>query len=245
MEEIWKIIPKSNNRYEVSNFGRVRSNFNNKVTILTGAIDKGGYRRYLLVIDGHRKNVFAHRLVAEAFLENPDNKRVIDHINTKRTDNRVSNLRWVTHKENSNNKLSLKHLSCSLRKSQNIKTRKPVRKYDKYGNFVKEYNSVTDAARDNNCTDTEIFKVAYHKKHSCREYVFRFVSEVGKAKTIPISKGYVKPFTKSVLAYTKEGLCKTYAKVKDCALDFSVPSWKIVYCIQVAKPINNTYFKYC
>lgn len=72
-----------------------------------------GNHKYLVVNlgryeDGRRINnvLCVHRIVAIAFLPNPDNKRCVDHINTVRTDNRVDNLRWVTHKENNANPLT-------------------------------------------------------------------------------------------------------------------------------------------
>ena len=56
---------------------------------------------------------YVHRIVAELFIPNPDNKPEIDHIDTNKINNRVDNLRWVTRKENLNNEITLKHFSVS------------------------------------------------------------------------------------------------------------------------------------
>ena len=109
-EEIWKPIKDFEGYYEVSNIGRVRS-LNYKRTgkgkILKNIEDYKGYLEVGLTKNGKRKQFRIHRLVAEAFIPNPENKPCIDHINTVKSDNRVENLRWVTYKENSNNEKTL------------------------------------------------------------------------------------------------------------------------------------------
>ena len=109
-EEIWKPIKEFEGYYEVSNMGRVRSlNYKRtgKKKILKNIEDHKGYLEVGLTKNGKRKQFKVHRLVAEAFIPNPENKPCIDHINTVKNDNRVENLRWVTYKENSNNEKTL------------------------------------------------------------------------------------------------------------------------------------------
>lgn len=107
MEE-WKTI-KDYPDYEVSSLGRVRSLKTGKGAravdgILKGGKDGSGYPIVSLCeINKKQKSWKVHRLVAEAFLPNPEAKKEIDHINRIRDDNRVENLRWATRKENNLN----------------------------------------------------------------------------------------------------------------------------------------------
>ena len=107
--EQWKNVVGYEGLYEVSSVGRVR----NKKTKrnLKPDKDKNGYLRICLYKEGIAKKYFVHRLVAKAFVPNPENKPQIDHINTIKTDNYYKNLRWATPIENSNNKLSRRHNS--------------------------------------------------------------------------------------------------------------------------------------
>lgn len=123
MEEIWKNIEEY---YQVSSEGRVRSLDRvqeirkgvfivKKGQILKQRIDNKGYYRVNLSINGRRKTVSVHRLVATAFCPNPDGRTVVDHIDTNRKNNNYLNLKWVTTKENCNNPLSIKHKSYALK----------------------------------------------------------------------------------------------------------------------------------
>lgn len=101
--EIWKDIAGYENKYQVSNHGRVRSiNYNNtgQMKILKPYPSHGGYLVVTLCKEGKRTKKRLHRLVAEAFLENPDNKPEVNHIDGDKTNNYASNLEYMTCKEN-------------------------------------------------------------------------------------------------------------------------------------------------
>lgn len=97
-EVIWKDIKGFEGLYQVSNTGKVWSI--SRGQIRKTRLDKDGYERLDLTKEGKSYTRFVHRLVAEAFLENPENKSEVNHIDCIRTNNNLENLEWVTHAEN-------------------------------------------------------------------------------------------------------------------------------------------------
>lgn len=118
MEEIWKDIEDYEGLYQVSNLGRVKRVKTNRV--LKGRKDKGGYLVVCLYKNGSKSNKRIHRLVAEAFIPNTDNKPTVNHIDEDKTNNMVSNLEWMTVKENLNHGTRNKRAGKAISKSKSI-----------------------------------------------------------------------------------------------------------------------------
>lgn len=107
MTEEWKPVVGYEGSYEVSSMGNIRSldRFNGRGSWIKGrpmkpAMNQKGYMRVGLRLMGKQKYYSVHRLVAQAFVPNHDDKPQVNHINENKTDNRVSNLEWVTNREN-------------------------------------------------------------------------------------------------------------------------------------------------
>ena len=131
-----------------------------------------------------QKNKKIHRLIAEAFVPNPDNKPCIDHINTIKTDNSISNLRWCTTKENNNNPNTIvkkfgEHISQDGRRRiseanrNNERMSKKVYQYTLDGELVKEWLSLREAER-NGFNHALISKCCRGKKHTHKGFKWSY-----------------------------------------------------------------------
>lgn len=155
MEEFWKTVEFASN-YEISNLGKVR----NKKTgqLLNAGVSGNGYKQVSLKFDetGTFKKQYVHRLVALMWLDNPENKKEVNHKNLDRTDNRAENLEWVTSSENQKHK---------YQNNPNYKTsNRKINQYDLDGNFIAEWDSIIAAARSLGIGRQGIDKCVHHNE---------------------------------------------------------------------------------
>lgn len=104
--EIFKDIKGYEGKYEISNYGNVRSTSYKGVKILKPSITKNGYKNVILCVNQIKTHKLIHRLVAEAFINNDNNLPVVNHIDCNKLNNIVSNLEWCSVEYNNNHALS-------------------------------------------------------------------------------------------------------------------------------------------
>ena len=200
-EEIWKPIEGFDNQYLVSNLGRVKSLKDSKnEVIMKQSTAVHGYATVSLT-KGKNRTFRVHRLVAQAFISNPENKPHVEHINTIRTDNRVENLRWATADENNKNPITRAKraiMATGVVKSEGTKQkqRESANKNPKILETIenrkkpvmcletgKKYNSISDAQRDTGIDYCNISKVCRGLQKTCRGTHWIFVDNaIGEKK---------------------------------------------------------------
>ena len=157
--EEFRDIPGYEGVYEVSNLGRVRRNGK----ILKPIKDKDGYLRVNLCKNGIRRtSSLIHRLVALAFLHNPDNKPQINHKDEDKTNNAVDNLEWCDAKYNMNYG------------TRNEKISKPVLQYDLLGNFIREWPSMIKVEEELGIDQGNISHCCIGNRKSAGGFIWKF-----------------------------------------------------------------------
>ena len=145
--EQWKEIEGTNGRLLVSDAGRIKSLLRDG-RILKATADTKGYQRLRVTLDRKKLCFKVHRLVANAFIPNPENYPQVNHINGNKRDNRAVNLEWVRNIDNAHHAIrnGLWRSVYEGAALENERRKKPVIGTDKNGN-VKRFDSVRDAER--------------------------------------------------------------------------------------------------
>lgn len=182
-----------------------------------GWVNKVGYRMYYVNFNGIKKQLYAHRMVAETFIPNPLNKTCVNHIDGNKLNNNINNLEWVSKKENNNHalKTGLNNLY------------KKIYCYDKNKTLVCIYDSIQIASKMSgfsensisNCTNSE-------KKTLTCGYYWSFKND-NNFEIIPVDKRYKKP----VGRYDINGiLLETYNSITEASQLTHFPRVRISDC---------------
>lgn len=202
MQEIWKDIPNYEGKYQISNLGNVISlNFANKhiPQLLKLKNHKDGYKLVGLSNGKTNKKTFyaVHRLVAQAFIPNPENKEQVNHIDGNKSNNVVINLEWATPKENVTHAFLTGLMPYALkekpRKTNTSKryngiykspvlglkgidnpNHRAVLQYDTSGNFIKKWSCISDAGRFYNISTSAITLCASGKRKTAKGYLWKY-----------------------------------------------------------------------
>lgn len=170
MNEVWKDIPGYEGLYQISNLGRVKSlaryvqnhsgtQYLREEQLKTPSERKKrgaqqGYLALMLYRDNKGQNCYVHRLVAEVFLPNPQNKQTVNHKNGNKHDNRAENLEWSTYAENNGHAYETGLNDSAHRRNRNGSI--PVAQYDAEMNLIKIYPSMREAERQTGVDCTAI-----------------------------------------------------------------------------------------
>ena len=180
MKEVWKDIEGYDGLYQISSIGNVRSlNYNHiegRVKNLRLVYDKNKYLIVCLSNKNRHKNYKVHRLVAEAFMPNPENNPEVNHKDGNKQNNTVGNLEWVTSKEN-----QIHAYKTGLQKSKYGEDHHSsilISQYDLKGNFIKSYKGVCTAAKKLNINACGITACLRGRSKTAGGYVWKYAEKL-------------------------------------------------------------------
>lgn len=163
--EIWHDIDGYKGLYQVSNKGRVKSLKYGKERILRPGWMSGGYLFVILCKNGNQSKQRIHRLVAQAFISNPENKSQVNHLDENKLNNCVENLEWATAKENNNYG------------TRNERASKKILQYSKSGDFIREWQSAAEVERVLDICSSNITKCCKGKRKSSGGFIWIYKEE--------------------------------------------------------------------
>lgn len=168
--ENWRDIKGYEGMYQVSNYGRIKSlNYNHtkKEKILKGIIDENGYLKVGLSKGGKLDCKRIHRLVAEAFLENPNNLPQVNHKDECKTNNHVENLEWCDAKHNIN--YGSRNKKCAEKLSRRIDQIDKVT-----GEVIRQWESTVECGR-NGFDFSNVAKCARGVVKQYKGYIWKYI----------------------------------------------------------------------
>lgn len=180
--EVWKDVPNYEGIYKASNFGRIKMVKRTLIDSLGKKINKKehilkprtGNRYYMIALykNGKREDLLLHRLIAQTFIPNPENKPFVNHKDENCFNNCSDNLMWCTQKENMN------WGTINERMSKNSKSKRKVNQYDMDGNFIKQWDCMTDFYKSKGLKlKTGIIECCKGRRQSHMGYKWKYADE--------------------------------------------------------------------
>ena len=232
MDIIWKDIKGYEGLYEVSNTGYIKSLQFKKPFIKKFNKNHQGYLSVSLYKDNENKLVKVHRVVAEAFISNPENKPQVNHKDGNKANNCVENLEWVTASEN------IKHSYANGLQSVDLRKVK-VSKYTLEGTFVKTYDSIAEASADTGVSMGNITTCCQGKLRYTRDCTWRYGSDRKDIEPVKLK-------TISVRQYDLDGnFIKEYKSAYDAGKSLNLDRSSITKCCKgKVNKVGEYIFKY-
>ena len=202
---MWKkfIYEGQETDYSVSTEGEVRKDTTNYILSQSSQQD---YKFVGLIINGKKKRMRVHRMVALTFIDNPDNKPYVNHINGNRSDNNVENLEWVTPSENTQHAVD-----TGLFKSGRARA---VVQYNLNGEQMATFESASEAARQTGGSQSKITMCCRRQRDSANDYQWRYYDDIQDVQKI--EKKFITG--KKVAQCDEEGnILKIYPSFKEAA----------------------------
>ena len=195
--------------YSVSTEGEVRKDTTNYILSQSSQQD---YKFVTLLINGQQKRMRVHRMVAMTFIENPDNKPYVNHINGIRYDNNVENLEWVTQSEN------IQH-AVRTGLMQNGR-KKAVIQYNLNGDRMATFESASEAARQTGGSQSKITMCCKRQRETANDYQWRYYDDIQDVQKVE----------KQFITGKKEAKCDEEGNILEI-----FPSFK-----EAARAVNGT-----
>lgn len=238
-KEIWKDIEGYEGLYQVSNFGRVKSlerimyddkgyKHPVKEKIIVGSKNHKGYLYVNLMKNSKVLRKAVHRLVAQAFISNPNNFPCVNHKDENKINNVVGNLEWVTYKENTNYGTGIeRRVAHTDWSSKNDTQKKKVYQYDKKLNLIKIWNSSCECETQG-FAQTHVSSCCRGERKTHKGYIWSYTPIEAKNKDKILNKllNQEKPQAKKVYQYDERfNLIRIWESTGECGRNgFSQPS---------------------
>lgn len=236
--------------YKVNNKGEILSVRSGN--LLKAGRNLQGYMNVSLTKNGKSKTYKVHRLVAVAFIPNPNNYPYINHKDENKANNHVDNLEWCTHKYNINYGTAIERRSKAIEEST-VKKRKAVLQLSLRGEIVGEYRSIKEASEKTNIDRKQISNAINHHRRQASGFFWILKDEFDKDIDYPSKykkystrhrkqDGGLNPNAKPIAQYSKDGtFIKSWGCIKDAVKALNVNNSTVWRCLQGYKKTGKGY----